>query len=164
MDLPDFVIASMSEENAESIALWWGGLSEASQQDFLLLWDARADDCAYVGFIEDERLKWETLPLVVVGEFVEPDSASLDHDEMKLQLLEFINGHEDIEFFLTTRQFHICRAHKHARDVVARGVIPADFVCPLKNNTCPMLHILGQSPGQSVCLRVKARHPTVGVG
>ena len=97
MDLPDFVIASMSAEEAESIASWWEDLSDEAQQDFLLLWDERADDCAYVGFIEDERLKWETLPLVLVGEFVEPNSAELDRFRATL------GGLADVEGLLSMR-------------------------------------------------------------
>ena len=39
----------------------------------------------------------------------------IDDGLARRQLLEYINSHEEIQFFLTARSFHICRAHSGAR-------------------------------------------------
>ncbi len=152
-DLPEGLVDILSVSQLDSAILWWRTLSLGSKMEFVRMWDARAENCAYYGYVEGERLVWQELPIELRGRFVD-EEALVEHDEYKRQLLEYVNNHEEVQFFLTERSFHICRSHKKARDCIANGLIPASFVCPLSSKECPLLHVLAQRPGKSVAIDV----------
>jgi hypothetical protein len=69
-------------------------------------------------------------------------------------LIEYLNAHPEIDFFLGERRFHICRAHAEARRVLATGGIPHDFACPLQRRACPFARALSGQPGRAIVLSV----------
>lgn len=68
------------------------------------------------------------------------------------QLRDYINAHEDIDFYLKEFRGHICRAHSAAREVVATGVIPAGFTCPRGAPSCPFATASCLADGQALRL------------
>lgn len=67
------------------------------------------------------------------------------------QLLEFVNNHEEIQFFLIEREFHVCRSHPGAQACLKSGVIPKGFACGARPAAdCPMMKILEAAGGRSV--------------
>ena len=157
MQLPDDLVDNATPAQALAAEQWWEGLSARTRADFSLMWDQRAEDSALYGFVDGDELVWRELPLELVGEFIEPDSAPFSHDELQQQLLEFVNNHEEIEFFIVERKFHICRAHAAARQIVADGILPADFSCPLSSDDCPMRRLLALEPGKSLRFVVRPK-------
>jgi len=157
MQLPDDLVDNATPEQALAAEQWWEELSARTRADFSLMWDQRAEDSALYGFVDGDELVWRELPLELVGEFIEPDSAPFSHDELQQQLLEFVNNHEEIEFFIVERKFHICRAHAAARQIVVDGILPADFSCPLSSGDCPMRRLLELEPGKSLRFVVRPK-------
>lgn len=96
---------------------------------------------------------WRDQPLELIGA---PVDAELAHDTAlwTAQLVEYINSHEEVGFYLQERRFHICRAHAVARRVVRTGVIPADFACPRRATDCPFAAAAACFPGRVVKLRL----------
>lgn len=96
---------------------------------------------------------WRDQPLALIGA---PVDAELAHDDAlwTAQLVEYINGHEEVGFYLQERRFHICRAHAAARRVVGTGVIPAGFACPRRAADCPLAAAAACVLGQAVRLRL----------
>ena len=95
---------------------------------------------------ERESLREHRFPAEVCARFEEPgDDESLDIPD---DFYEYVIAHEIT--LSAERTFHICRAHEEALRVVAQGLIPADFVCPLAKDDCPMRVLLAESPGRSV--------------
>lgn len=97
---------------------------------------------------------WRDQPLTLIGA---PVDAEVAHDDAlaRTSLLEYINSHEEVGFYLQERYFHICRAHAAARRVVRAGVIPAGFVCPRRASSCPFAAAAAMVPGQAVRLRIR---------
>jgi len=94
---------------------------------------------------------WPDPPIALLGVASDPELA---HEEAQWtrQLGEYINGHEEIGFFLQERRFHICRAHAAARRVIATGVIPAGFVCPRAAAGCPFAGAAALVPARAIRL------------
>jgi hypothetical protein len=96
---------------------------------------------------------WRDQPLTLIGE---PVDAELAHDTAlwTTSLIEYVNSHEEVGFYLQERRFHICRAHAAARRVVCTGVIPAGFECPVRAAACPFAAAAVLVPAHAVRLRV----------
>ncbi|MBL8622866.1 MAG: hypothetical protein JNK64_16235 [Myxococcales bacterium] len=96
---------------------------------------------------------WRDQPLTLIGAPVDPELA-YDAALWTAQLVEYINSHEEVGFYLQERRFHICRVHAAARRVVRAGVIPAGFTCPRRAADCPFAAAAACVPGQAVQLRL----------
>jgi hypothetical protein len=89
----------------------------------------------------------------VIGEPLNDAGALIpDLDELR----EFVDSHEEIGFFLGERRFHICRALPAARQVIARGLIPADFFCPGGAIDCPFAAASAHVSGLQIRLTLRA--------
>jgi hypothetical protein len=79
----------------------------------------------------------------------------VEHEESDdaVDFYEYLVNHE--VFLEDGRPFHICSAHPLARAAIARGVIPADFRCPLDRATCPMRALLAHAPGRHARLTLE---------
>ncbi len=72
---------------------------------------------------------WRDQPLVLIGAPV--DAALADDAALwTAQLVEYINSHEEVGFYLQERRFHICRAHAAARRGRARRRHPGGLRVP----------------------------------
>lgn len=113
-------------------------------------WRATLPAAARVGLA---LRSWRDQPLTLIGA---PVDAELAHDAARwtTDLIEYINGHEEVGFYLQERRFHICRAHAAARRVVRAGVIPGGFTCPRRAADCPFATAAACVPGQAVRLRL----------
>ena len=91
--------------------------------------------------------------IVLVGELSDAAEADAADDERAIdELREYINNHE-IAFFMPDRTFQVgCRAHVRAREVLATGLIPASFRCPISRARCPMRKALACAGGKSIRL------------
>lgn len=154
--MPDALLEALDVSRRVEVEAWWSMLPEAARRDFVGMWDRRAEDTAWAGYLDGERLVWQELPIELVGELVD-DDVDFEHDELKQNLLEYINNHEEVQFFLLERELHICRAHASARKVLTDGFLPADFVCPLGASDCPMRTILIHAGGKSVMIRARVK-------
>lgn len=158
--IPSELLDDNPAERQQQVRSWWAELSPAAQEEFARMWDERTDDTAYAAAAHDEGIEWHPLPIELVGRFVD-EQDELDHDEAKQSLLEFVNNHEEIGFFLVRRGFHICRAHKAAQDVICKGFLSADFKCPLDDENCPMRTIAVAAGGRNVAFDVKLQRRRV---
>ena len=86
-----------------------------------------------------------------------------EHAAWTHQLVEYINSHEEVEFHLKERTFHICRAHAEARRVIATGRIAADFACPVGAAACPFAAAAALVPGQAIRLKPGTAARVAGV-
>jgi hypothetical protein len=109
------------------------------------------------------RTVWSDPPIALVGMPVDPEAVA-EHLAWLRQLREYVNAHEEVEFYLKERTFHICRAHAAARRVVEGGVIPAGFRCPRGAAACPLATAAACVPGQAVLLVPRRREPRAGGG
>jgi hypothetical protein len=148
---PDDLLAPLNDEERARTTAWWSTLNDDAQLEFARMWDERADDTALFGTCADGDITWHEIPIELRGALIDEEN-DIEHKQAKQQLLEYIANHEEIHFFLVDRQFHICRAHPVARDVIRAGHLPADFVCPVDEASCPMRTILAACPGRSVRL------------
>lgn len=150
--LPGEVLAPLRGDQRAKTLAWWEALSDEERAEFVTLWDARSDDTALFAARVEGRTEWHPLPIRLRARFDLDPAAAREDAAWKAQLREWIDGHEDIDFFLVSRRFHVCRAHRVAREGVCRGVIPAGFVCPLRDTTCPFTTALALAPGASLVL------------
>lgn len=142
----------MIEPEDDATRLWWESLSEADQQDLRRRWDARSEELSRVAPTEANE-PWRRLPIHLVGHFVDPEDA-VDERLMSQQLLEFILNHEDVRFFLAEREYHICRQHPPAHQILRERRLPADFRCPKRGADCPMRRISDAVAGLELRIRL----------
>ena len=142
-DVPEEAVRGLTPKKRAVAEAWWRELDDASRREFTTLWDARTDDTAYCATIEEGRTVWHALPLTLHGFHAGTESAK-ENAFWQEQLREYIDGHE-VKFFLAQRTFHVCRAHAVAREVIATGIVPADFACPFANDACPFAAALDRA-------------------
>lgn len=147
--IPDQLLRDLADEDRTKTLGWWETLHPDAQLEFTQCWDQRNDDTALHGISRDGRIEWHPLPIELHGRIVDDDHR-IDDGLARRQLLEYINGHEEIQFFLTMRTFHICRSHPGARACLRSGVIPKDFHCEQHHPDCPMRAVLAHANGRSV--------------
>src|SRR5689334_13907513 len=117
----------LTTKQLEDVRRWWHSLSRK----------------------ERDSLREERFPSEICARFEEPGEE--EALEIPDDFYEYVVAHE-----LTlwpTRTFTICSAHEEARVVVAHGLIPADFVCPLSKVDCPMRVLLAEAAGKNVRLQ-----------
>ena len=152
--MPGSLLESLDVSQRLEAEAWGSLLPDTARRDFTGMWDQRAEDTAWAGYLDGEHPVWQELPIELVGELTD-DDANFEHEELKQSLLEYINNHEEVQFFLVERSFHICRAHAAARKVLRQGYLPAGFTCPLGDSDCPMRAILLYAGGKSVVIRAR---------
>lgn len=127
-------------------ARWWSDLDESSRNAVRALVDRRLDS-----FSTNEDGEWHELSIELRGRFVDPMDARED-DTWCDDLIEYINAHPEVGFHLEERRFHICRAHRAARDVIAAGRVPAEFECPVADDRCPFQRASSVAGGCTIVL------------
>jgi hypothetical protein len=145
--LPSTLRQGLSSERLVETQLWWEGLSNEEQGE--LHWLCHREQVRIARTVSKEGgvLRWEKLPIWLEGKAME--QAEIEDEQLAFQTLyEFITNHEDIQFFLAERHFHICRSHFQAREVLRKGVLPVDFACPLRDRNCPM-RAIGDAAGKT---------------
>ena len=156
--LPGFLMPNATPGEAEEIARWWASLPAEVQSECLSLWDPRADDPALSRTAADGTTRWHPLPIQLLGRLVD-DETRRETRMHKQQLFDYIANHEEVQFFLQERHFHICRSHPAAREVIRNGLLPATFRCPLElqgeaqgraRRDCPMRAVLVAARRQSI--------------
>lgn len=136
--IPHWLTSCVSANEHEGIDRWWNELDAASRVEL-----ASFEDSSF-----------EELPLELYGHFVDPEDAR--EDEMwHLDLIEYLNAHPDIDFFLEGQTFHVCRAHREARRVLQDGRIAYNFSCPFARSACPFARALALRPGWAIKLSTK---------
>ena len=164
----------LSLQDRAELSMWWSALSESerrevrqlySQGDDQRLLPLRAGPLRLVGrFIDGDEASlteprsaarydadWLAENPNLIPTQLSISEANQADDALSFwNLLEFVSNHEDHGFFLGVRTAHVCRAHEEARRVIAEGLLPASFVCPLQQTSCPMRKILSLSPGESL--------------
>ncbi|RZO61012.1 MAG: hypothetical protein EVA89_12555 [Sandaracinaceae bacterium] len=86
----------------DAVKRWWESLDDDAREALRALDDPRRDDVALAW--DEERRAFEALPIEVVGRFVDPEDAR-DDALARQQLLEYVNAHPELEFFLRERRF-----------------------------------------------------------
>lgn len=152
---PRALTESLPARDLAMVQRWWATLSRARQAELHRLWDPRREDIGWTK--PEEGLDWEALPIRLQGRTEEDPELGREGRLMKRQLLEFILNHEEIAFFLEERHFHICRRHRQARAVLAKGVLPAGFRCSLRGEDCPMRAISKAADERAVLIRLRPR-------
>ncbi len=148
MPAPFLVVRSPAEIAA--VARWWMGLSPETRDECRRLWDPRADDPAATCDASGETPAWHTLPIQLAGRLVDEETRR-ETRIGKQELFDYIVNHEDVSFFLKDPpRRHMCRSHAAARDVIANGLLPSGFRCPLDRRDCPMRGLLAGANGKSI--------------
>lgn len=145
-DFPADLLAVLPPGSSDVARQWWAALAVEDRTRVAQLWDERvevqffcpqADECGKL----DE---WEQVPGVRGGRFVPSDDAGRSewepgYFEHLLQHPELLMAHDP-----THRRFFIaCTQHPIARKCLADGRVPANFTCPLRDATCPLLPLRG---------------------
>jgi hypothetical protein len=131
--LPAILTKRLPEAHLGDVRRWWRGLAQADRSA-LAHAPARA-------------------PRGVLARFVEAGSTD-DTSDTTLDFYEYLVNHE--LYLEDGRTFHICAAHPEARAALARGVVPAGFVCPRADAACPMRALVGLAGGRDVQLSLVA--------
>lgn len=119
---------------------WWSGLRAAERRQLSALVDPRAESCSYSRTARaDGSSVWYGLSIRLRGHFVEQDRARPE-DTFPVDLYEYAVDHEI--WLAEGPAFHVCTQHAAAREAVRAGLIPASFSCPLREEGCPMRHLL----------------------
>jgi hypothetical protein len=95
--------------------------------------------------------RWREPPFVLVATPVDAELAR-ENEQWTAELREYVNSHEEIDFFLREYRGHICRAHADARRVIDTGVIPPGFRCPRDAASCPFASASALAAGQALHL------------
>lgn len=172
--LPVGLHKKLSVQHRAEALTWWSALTESEQREVRSLYSQGADkrllprqagQVQLVGrFVDGDEaslseansaaryeVDWRAeSPRKIPAYLSIYESNRVDSALSYWSLLEFVNNHEDIGFFLVRRSLHICRAHEEARRVLCDGLLPASFVCPLQQSACPMRNILAASPGKAL--------------
>lgn len=136
--LPPKVIYQMSPIVESEIHRWWAALDAETREDIERMYASEKDNEVFVEFSAR-----------AIGEPVEPTEDEIWVEEVT-DLLEYYNNHEMKHH---AAHFHIggiCSQHVQAKAICRKGVLPAAFVCPLENATCPMAHIQSHFPKKDV--------------
>src|SRR5262249_10852606 len=129
-------------------------LPGTARSEVISLCDKRLDFCFFIPHQDAaEELRGDPLPNVIGGRFV-PSDEEAGWAEWRAEYFEYLLNHPEVVFRepQVVRTFHICTRHEIARATLAAGRIPADFVCPLGLQDCPMRKLLSIAPGQAVQL------------
>lgn len=158
IEFPVGVVDRLSARNVARLHRWWSRLETTERRSFVEAWAA------------DDTIASEHDPALTVllePRFIDAGSREVQEDRnedrvARRALLDWVVAHPEYRWGLAERSFHICRAHRHARDTVRVGFIPANFRCPLKRRRCPMRRLLEEKPGHDVALSVVALHSAEG--
>jgi hypothetical protein len=149
-NLPRTVLLALPPGDMPAVEAWWTSLDSPTQLELTHLWEKRSDSCSFARASDgDGAHHWMALPIRVGARLVDAEDGA-DRDDWNEDLYEYRVAHQ--ADFPILRTFHICTAHAKARSVLAQGFIPADFVCPLANERCPMRKLLALKPGYSIKL------------
>lgn len=151
--IPDALVRNVPENEQEHAKQWWATLSKKMQKEFLLFCDEKSDDTSYFGTVEEGALVWHELPIELKGRLIDPLEVR-EHKALKEELIEYVNNHEDVQFFVVEKKFHICRSHPAAAMAIKSGRIKADFRCPLNDNSCLMRRMLDACGGKDILVEV----------
>lgn len=139
-EIPNAWANAQPISNQNEVLSWWEGLSESEKQYF---------DTSYLM----ERIREKPAEsLRFYAEFIDPEDNPDVDGFWVAGLYEYMVNHE---LSLSLREFYVggvCTHTDAARLAVQKGIIPADFVCPLGKKDCPMLRLLGIEPGKSLRL------------
>jgi hypothetical protein len=146
-ELPPALTHALAPADRTLADRWWSALDDTARHAVRALTDRRLDTIALAP-IEGE---WHELSIELRGRVVDPEDARED-DTWCDDLIEYINGHPEVAFHLEERRFHICRAHRAARDVISTGRVPARFTCPAANDRCPFKEASSLASGRPLVL------------
>jgi hypothetical protein len=150
-ELPPALTHGLSPADRALADRWWSALDDTSRHAIRALTDRRLDSIALAA-TEGE---WHDLSIELRAH-IDPEDARED-DTWCDDLIEYINGHPEVAFHLEERRFHICRAHRAARDVISTGRVPARFTCPAANDRCPFKEASSLAHGRSLLLAATLR-------
>lgn len=152
-EFPPDLLAILPDGSGPVAAEWWASLSDADRRRVAGLWDERlevsffAPQADAAGRVDG----WEKVPRVAGGRFVPSDDDgrgewSPGYFEHLLQHPELVLAYEP-----PTRTFHICTQHAAARECLATGRVPTEFVCPVGSTSCPLLLLRGAGLARPSC-------------
>jgi hypothetical protein len=154
--IPQQLLSGLSVKQARAVRSFWRGLDEAARIELDLLYDERADSCAYLHTGDPgEKATWQKLAVRVEGRLVTRQDDESKDTFPNIDFYEYLVNHE-IYLKEFHHLFHVCSAHEHARATLRKGLIPASFSCPFAKTECPMLRLLGTAPGCSIALSLGA--------
>jgi len=160
-DLPRALVARAHAPSAPPIAAierWWRALDATSQRAVRALCDERGEDVA--SMFDEVTHEWHTLPIVLRGHFVDPEDAR-ESEAGTTDLLEYIDAHPEIAFWLEERRYHICRAHPAARALLTQRQVPSTFECPFGHTSCPYKRATANANGRTLVLTPHLNLPTI---
>jgi hypothetical protein len=140
-------LRSLATPHRRAVERWWASLTARERKELRRFYGGGDDGLS-------DRRAWRAfreLRLELGGIAADPasiDDAALHHEA----LYEYWGANPELTFSLETRTFHICRAHEEARRVWRRGVVPAGFRCPRRDDACPFAQASACVPGRDVLL------------
>jgi hypothetical protein len=146
-ELPADLLAALPLGAGPVAQNWWASLTEADRRLVAGLWDERREVKFFTPQPDDAGRvdSWEQVPGVIGGRFVPPDDAR-GLGEWGPGYFEHLLQHPELVIVWEPEQrtFHIgCTRHPAARACLESGHVPADFVCPLGSESCPLLALRG---------------------
>jgi hypothetical protein len=141
-ELPPALTHGLSPADRALADRWWSALDDTSRHAIRALTDRRLDSIALAA-TEGE---WHDLSIELRAHIDPEDDTWCD------DLIEYINGHPEVALHLEERRFHICHAHRAAREVIATGRVPATFTCPVANDRCPFKEASSLASGRPLVL------------
>lgn len=145
-ELPAELLAALPTAGVSAANQWWASLSESDRSQVGTLWDTRLEVCFFTPQADDAGCvdPWERVPTVQGGRFVPSDDDGRqewmpEYFEHLLQHPELVLVYEPIR-----RTFYIgCTQHRDARECLAAGEVPAEFICPVDSTSCPLARLRG---------------------
>lgn len=155
--MPRAALVGLDAAARKKARTWWARLAPSARLDFLARWDERSDDTSLYGEVQtDGSVAWRELPLEVRGLIVEGRTDGRP-SRWNAELYDYLVAHPEAVVVLAGKAFHVCRAHPAAHEVLRQGHLPADFVCPLAEERCPLRRLADAAGGKDVCFGVPCR-------
>ena len=146
MNIPQQLVADLPTGLRSDVETWWGSLTDEARRTLTCQWEPEADECRFSLYFREDESEWRKLSFEALAE----EEEEADDWEQKRDFFEYAVNHELLFKDHQGRTTHVCRAHKAARQLIKEGKIPANFVCPVNDQACPMREIVKMAGGKSV--------------
>jgi hypothetical protein len=145
-EFPPELLAALPEGSGAVAMQWWASLSDVDRLKITVLWDERLEVCFFAPQADNTGCvdTWDQVPKVRGGRFVPSDNDG--RSEWESGYFEHLLQHPELvlAYEPPRRRFYIgCTQHAAARACLTAGSVPAQFVCPVGSEGCPLEPLRG---------------------
>ena len=145
--IPSKIIEGLSPCEKLVVQNWWNLLDETTQAELSSLWMTDSNLCVNT---KHHQIELENQSNHIQAKFIQSEE-ELDDESWNKDFYEYLVNHE-IHIYGFDKSYHICTQHEAAKAVINSGLIPSNYICPLRNKNCPIRNIMNLNPSKSLKL------------